>query len=141
MVIYVCDGSCKIKTLGAGIVREKNGGIKTFYFRKIAEDRWLHIHEHYALNETLNLIERFLDKEAIIFNDDENLIERINNDKPVNDHNNLVLTATENKLFTRIKDMQENGYHFTFLKGCLSVNKHLETAHKLSRSYMKPNKR
>ncbi|MCK1999872.1 hypothetical protein MZM54_00560 [[Brevibacterium] frigoritolerans] len=141
MVFYVCDGSCKSRTLGAGIVREKDGEIKTFNFHKIAQDRWLHIHEHYALNETLNLMEQFLDKEAIIFNDDEKLIQRINNETPVNDQNNLILTATENKLFTRIKEMRENGYRFSISKEGLSENKHLETAHKLSRSYMKPSKR
>lgn len=141
MVVYACDGSCKNRTLGAGIVRDKNREKETFNFRKIAEDRWLQIHEHYALVETLNLIERFSDKEAIIYNDDEELLKRINNDEPINAQDNPILTATENKLFTRIKDMRENGYSISIILGSLSGIKDLETAHKLARSYMKPSKR
>jgi hypothetical protein len=103
----------------------------------MAVDRWLDIHEHFAIEETLNLIEKLGDKEAIIYNDWCTLVNVINKDKPRKVPSNPILKETERELLLRIQKMKKDGYQLTFTSNIDEITEELKIAHKLSRSYMK----
>lgn len=138
-VVYVCDGSSKKKEIGAGIIRRIEGKVYTYHFNRKIHDRWLDIHEHYAIDEVLNLIQKFGDKKVLIYNDDYRLIDQINKNSPRIMKNNPDLSTTESVLIARIRQMEESGYSITFLVCNDEVESEAHRmVHNLSRKYIKP---
>lgn len=138
-VVYVCDGSSKKKEIGAGIVRRIEGKTYTYHFNRKVHDRWLDIHEHYAIDEVLNLVQKFGDKKVLIYNDDYRLIDQINHNSPRIMKNNPTLSTTESVLIARIRQMEESGYSLTFLVCNDEVESEAHRmVHNLSRKYIKP---
>lgn len=74
MIEYVCDGSERRGVFGAGVVRIANEVDTYTYMARNGEVR-RHLFEQYAVLKTLEIVERFGDKQATIYNDNIGLIE------------------------------------------------------------------
>ena len=136
MITYICDGSSKKRNIGVGIVRRSGDSVKTYEYKGIAKDRWLNIHEQVAINQTLNIIERFNDRKVVIFNDDMGLVERIRQKRLLKYYENNILKKVERKLQQRIRLLTESGFILDFecSKDKIKTDD-LILAHYLSRNY------
>lgn len=137
MNMYICDGSHKGNMLGAGVVKVSNKKVNTFHFHyDLSIENDFNCHEIFAIHKSLELIQLYNDKEAVVYNDDKSLIEVLQKaQKKTSKEKYLVRCSL---LLKKLDELKSKGFHVQIkhIKH-LSNKEYHSMSHSLSREYIK----